>query len=72
MLLNGEPGTGKTYLAIAIGIQAVQQQHRVRFLSRVELVNALEQEKLQGKQGRLALRLGDVDLVILDHWSLCC
>ena len=67
VVLIGGPGTGKTHLAIAIGIQAVQQQHRVRFLSTVELVNALEQEKLQGKQGRLALRLSYVDLVILDE-----
>lgn len=38
-----------------------------RFLSTVELVNALEQEKLAGKQGRLANRFSHVDLVILDE-----
>jgi hypothetical protein len=37
-----------------------------RFLSTVELVNALEQEKLAGKQGRLANRFSHVDLVILE------
>jgi DNA replication protein DnaC len=64
----GGPGTGKTHLATAIGVQAIVHHHRrVRFLSTVELVNALEQEKLNGKQGRLANRLARADLVILDE-----
>jgi DNA replication protein DnaC len=64
----GGPGTGKTHLATALGIQAIiHHQRRVRFLSTVELVNALEQEKLAGTQGRLANRMVHVDLVILDE-----
>lgn len=64
----GGPGTGKTHLATAIGIQAIIHHHRrVRFLSTVELVNALEQEKSGGKAGRLANRMTHVDLVILDE-----
>jgi DNA replication protein DnaC len=64
----GGPGTGKTHLATAIGIQAIIHHHRrVRFLSTVELVNALEQEKANGRAGRLANRMSHVDLVILDE-----
>jgi DNA replication protein DnaC len=64
----GGPGTGKTHLATALGVEALQRHHRrVRFLSTIELVNALEQEKAQGKQGQLAYRLTHVDLVILDE-----
>jgi hypothetical protein len=40
---------------------------RVRFYSTVDLVNALEQEKAQGKAGRIALSLLRMDLVILDE-----
>src|SRR5690606_3567637 len=40
---------------------------RVRFFSTVELVNALEQEKAQGKAGQIANRLVHSDLVILDE-----
>jgi DNA replication protein DnaC len=62
------PGTGKTHLATALGIQALQHlRYRVRFLSTIELVNALEQEKLAGKSGRIAHRLTHMDLVILDE-----
>lgn len=64
----GGPGTGKTHLATAIGVQAIQQHRlRVRFLSTIELVNQLEQEKQIGKQGRIANRLLHTDLVILDE-----
>jgi DNA replication protein DnaC len=68
IVLVGGPGTGKTHLATAIGVQAVTHQHRrVRFLSTVELVNALEQEKATGKAGKFANRMAHVDLVILDE-----
>ena len=68
VVLIGGPGTGKTHLATALGIQAVQHHHRrVRFLSTIELVNALEQEKSDLKPGRIANRLAYTDLVILDE-----
>lgn len=68
IVLVGGPGTGKTHLATAIGVQAVIHHHRrVRFLSTVELVNALEQEKASGKAGKLAHRMTHVDLVVLDE-----
>ena len=68
MVLVGGPGTGKTHIATALGIQAIEQhRQRVRFFSTVELVNALEQEKSQGKAGQLAHRLVHTDLVILDE-----
>ena len=68
IVLVGGPGTGKTHIATAIGVQAIIHHHRrVRFLSAIELVNALEQEKLKGLQGRLASRMTHVDLVILDE-----
>ncbi|BDT68281.1 IS21 family transposase IS1600 [Comamonadaceae bacterium OS-1] len=68
IVLVGGPGTGKSHLATALGIQAIEHHHRrVRFFSTVELVNALEQEKAQGKSGQIATRLMYVDLVVLDE-----
>src|ERR1700759_447681 len=68
VVLVGGPGTGKTHLATAIGVQAIEHHRkRVRFFSTVELVNALEQEKLQGKPGKIAARLAHSDLVILTN-----
>lgn len=68
IVLVGGPGTGKTHIATAIGVQAIEQHDkRVRFSSTVELVNALEQEKAQGGTGQIARRLERSDLVILDE-----
>jgi DNA replication protein DnaC len=62
------PVPGKTHIATALGVQAIEHHRkRARFFSTVELVNALEQEKAQGKAGQIAGRLGHVDLVILDE-----
>ena len=68
IVLVGGPGTGKTHIATAIGVQAIEHhQKRVRLFSTVELVNALEQEKAQGRSGQIAGRLVYSDLVILDE-----
>lgn len=68
VVLVGGPGTGKTHLAIALGVAGITAHgRRVRFYSTVDLVNALEQEKAQGKAGCIAASLSRVDLVILDE-----
>jgi DNA replication protein DnaC len=68
VVLIGGPGTGKTHLATALGVQAVEHhQKKVRFFSTIELVNALEQEKSRGRSGLIADRLVRLDLVILDE-----
>ena len=67
-VLIGGPGTGKTHLATAIAVAGIASQgKRVRFYSTVDLVNALEQEKAQGKAGRIAMSLLRMDLVVLDE-----
>jgi DNA replication protein DnaC len=68
VVLVGGPGTGKTHLATALGISGLtRHSKRVRFYSTVDLVNALEQEKTQGRAGRIALSLARMDLVVLDE-----
>jgi DNA replication protein DnaC len=67
-VLIGGPGTGKTHLATALGISGLTRHgKRVRFYSTVDLVNALEQEKAQGKAGRIAMSLMRLELVVLDE-----
>ena len=67
-VLIGGPGTGKTHIATALGVQAVEHHRKkVRFFATVDLVNALEQEKALNKAGQLAERLLRLDLVILDE-----
>ena len=68
VVLIGGPGTGKTHLATALGVQAIEHSRKkVRFYSTVDLVNLLEQEKTANKAGHLAESLLRLDLVILDE-----
>jgi hypothetical protein len=63
VVLIGGPGTGKTHVATALGIQAIEHNRRkVRFFSTIELVNSLEQEKAKGKAGQIAEGLTKLDL----------
>ncbi len=68
VVLIGGPGTGKTHIATALGVQAIEHHRKkVRFFSTVELVNTLEQEKAKGNAGKIAENLTRADLVILDE-----
>jgi DNA replication protein DnaC len=68
VVLIGGPGTGKSHIATALGVRAVEHHRKkVRFFATVDLVNALEQEKAMNKAGKLAERLLRLDLVILDE-----
>jgi DNA replication protein DnaC len=67
VIFVGGSGTGKTHLAIAIGMALLRRKNRVRFWGAVDLVNLLEQEKLAGKGGRTAEQLCRFDCVILDE-----
>jgi len=68
VVLLGGPGTGKSHLATAIGVAGITRHgKRVRFYSVVDLVNLLEQEKAQGRAGRIAASLLRMDAVILDE-----
>lgn len=68
VVLIGGPSTGKSHVATAIGVQAIEHHRRkVRFYTTVELVNALEQEKTPGKAGKMAKMLTKIDLGILDE-----
>ena len=64
----GGPGTCKTHPSTAIGVVGITRgRKRVRFYSTVDLVNALEREKAEGRAGRISTTLMHVDLVILEE-----
>jgi len=67
VIMVGGTGTGKTHLAIAIAKQSIRNDKKARFFNVLDLVNQLEQEKLDGRGGKLAEHLARHDLVILDE-----
>ena len=60
-------GTGKTHLAIAIARSCIRSGSRGRFYNVVDLVNRLEIETRNGRQGRIADQLTRMDFIILDE-----
>ena len=66
-VLVGGTGTGKTHLAIAIARSCIRSGARGRFYNVVDLVNRLETETRNGRQGRLADHLTRMDFIALDE-----
>jgi DNA replication protein DnaC len=67
VVLVGGTGTGKTHLAIAIARSCIRDGARGRFYNVVDLVNRLETETRNGRQGRLAEHLTRMDFIVLDE-----
>lgn len=66
VVLLGPPGTGKTHLAIGLGIKAAQHGHRVAFATAGEWVTRLSTAYTAGRlHGELA-RLRRYGLIIID------
>lgn len=67
VIMVGGTGTGKSHLAIAIAKQNIRNGKKARFFNVLDLVNQLEQEKLDNRGGKLVEHLIRHDLVILDE-----
>ncbi len=65
--LLGQPGTGKTHLAIAWGMAACREGYKVRFFTAATLVNRLEKAQKQYQLDRLLSQLDRADLLICDE-----
>jgi DNA replication protein DnaC len=67
LLLVGNPGTGKTHLATALGFAACSQGKRVRFFSTTGLVTQLLEQREDRTLQRLQKQLERQDLILLDE-----
>ncbi|EKN70201.1 IS21-like element helper ATPase IstB [Schinkia azotoformans] len=66
IILLGPPGAGKTFLAIGLGIDAIQRGYKVVFSTMGELVQLLKTEEYIQKSKVQLKRLREADLVIID------
>jgi len=67
VIFAGPIGTGKTHLAIALGVEAARQRRRVLFQRAAELVRSLLEARDVRELGRLQRRLQNVELLIVDE-----
>jgi DNA replication protein DnaC len=63
----GPPGTGKTHLAIGLGIRACQAGHRVAFATASEWVSRLAEAHSAGRLQDELTRLGRIPLIVVDE-----
>jgi len=67
VVLAGPIGTGKTHLAIALGVEAARRRHRVAFTRAADLVRNLIEARDDRVLGKLHQRYQRVSLLILDE-----
>jgi DNA replication protein DnaC len=70
LCITGPTGTGKTYLACALGNQACRQGLSARYLRLPRFHEALRIAHGDGSFIRLMTQLAKTDLLILDDWGL--
>jgi DNA replication protein DnaC len=68
LLVLGATGTGKTFLASALGRAACQANYTVRYERTSRLLQALELAHADGSYPQLLRRLARVQLLICDDW----
>ena len=67
VLLLGNSGTGKTHLALALGLAACQRGHRVRFTTAAALVSELIEAREEKHLLRFQKLLASYELLIVDE-----
>lgn len=67
LILAGPIGTGKTHLAIALGVEATKQKRRVLFTRAADLVRQLLEARDARELTRLQQRLRRVEVLIIDE-----
>jgi DNA replication protein DnaC len=67
VIFAGPIGTGKTHLAIALGVEATRMRRRVLFARAADMVRSLVEARDARELGRLQRRLHRIDLLIIDE-----
>lgn len=69
IILTGQTGTGKTWLACAFAHQAARLDHSVFYVRMPRLFEDMAMARLDGRFPRLVDKLSRVQLLVLDDWG---
>jgi DNA replication protein DnaC len=70
VLVLGKTGTGKSFIACALGNQAARDGHSVRYQRLSRLLDELAIGRAEGRSASVLARLSKVKLLILDDWLM--
>ena len=70
VIITGATGTGKTYLANALGDRACRQGHKVMYSTLERLLDKARLARIEGKEMKFFDKMKRIDLMILDDWGL--
>ncbi len=69
LIMYGRPGTGKTHLATALGMNAISLGMNVIFRKTSRLINELKADRESGRKASFWRQLEKADVLILDEWG---
>ena len=72
IVLKGATGSGKTYIACALGNAACRKFKSVRYIRMPELLDELTIARAEGNFKKVNKAYAKVDLLILDEWLIRC
>lgn len=67
VILIGNSGTGKTHLAIAVGIRACEENFRVSFRTAAGLINEMVEARNENRLSTYIRQFKKIDLLIIDE-----
>lgn len=70
IIIVGATGSGKSYIACALGIEACNAGLRVRYVRLPDLLSELELSRIQGTYKKKIRQYEKCDLLIIDEWLL--
>lgn len=70
IIISGPTGTGKSFLATALGERACRLGYRVRYYTVQRMLDELKLARLEGKELKFFEKMEQLDLLILDDFGM--
>lgn len=70
ILISGASGTGKTWLACALGVSAVRHEEPVRYVRAGRLAEEMMYARLDGTIAKLRAKLSRLSVLVIDDFAL--
>ena len=70
VFITGATGSGKTYMACALGMEACQQRYRTQYVRLPDLLMELEMARDNGSYVKVQKKYANPILLIIDEWLL--